>query len=84
MIEPPSSSQFSPVKLVKGILHVAPARKFRNSLTAPEEGGVWTFDKIELDAGDQPVVVAVGVGHLSCLPHVVLEVLEIKTFVALS
>ena len=27
---------------------------------------------------DKPGVVAVGVGHLSCLPHVVLQVLGIK------
>ena len=73
MREPPSSSQFSSVKLVKGILHVAPAGKFRNSLTGPAEGGDWTFE--EEDARSQPVLVAVGVGHLSRLPHVVLEVL---------
>ena len=73
MREPPSSSQFSSVKLVKGILHVAPAGKFRNSLTGPAEEGVLTFQ--QEDAEDEPVVVAVGVGHLSCLPHVVLEVL---------
>ena len=83
MREPPSSSQLSSVKLVKGILHVAPAGKFRNSLTGPVEAGVWNSEKKE-DAGGQPVVMAVGVGHLSRLPHVVLEVLSIKTFEAVS
>ena len=53
MREPPSSSQLSSVKLVKGVLHVAPAGKFRNSLTGPVERRVLTFE--EEGAGDQPV-----------------------------
>ena len=93
---PPSSTQFSSIKLVKGILHVAPARKFRNPFATPVEGIGFDFDQIDKDAGggqlktfekidldaacDRPVVVAVGVGHLSCLPHVVLQVLQIKIF----
>ena len=42
-----------------------------------EKVGFKTFETMYFDAGgdDQPVVVAVGVGHLPCLPHVVLQVL---------
>ena len=41
---PPSSSQLRPVKLVKGVLHVAPARELRDSFTAPVcRGGVSDF-----------------------------------------
>ena len=45
-----------------------------------EKVGFKTFETMYFDAGgdDQPVVVAVGVGDLSCLPHVVLQVLKIK------